>query len=136
MAYDDLRDFIDVLDEEDELSRVEAEVDPHLEIAEITDRVSRRERDKNKALLFENVKGSEYPVLINAMGSRRRTELGLEVDDLDDIAERIEEILSFRPPSTGGILGAVKNLDKVKEGIGKLREFANSPPKTVKSGPC
>ena len=133
MAYDDLRDFVERLDDADELVRVEREVDPVLEIAEITDRVSRREREHNKALLFENVKGSDHPVLINAMGSLERTRLGLEVDELDEIAERIEEILSFRPPDVGGVVGAIKNWGDVKEGIDLLREFRNYPPTKTKA---
>ncbi|MDY7083253.1 MAG: UbiD family decarboxylase, partial [Halobacteria archaeon] len=115
-AYEDLREFIDVLEEEDELARIDTEVDPVLEIAEITDRVSRRQREKNKALLFENPKGSDVPVLINAMGSQERIRLALGVDELDDIARRIEDLMGFRPPS-GGVMGAIKNFDKVKEGI-------------------
>lgn len=138
MAYSDLRAFVDRLDEEDELVRIEREVDPVLEIAEITDRVSRRERDpaKNKALLFEDPAGSEMPVLINALGSRRRMELALEVDDLDDIADRIADLMEFRPPETGGLLGLAGNLDKVKEGMGKLRQLAQSPPSTQRKGKC
>jgi 4-hydroxy-3-polyprenylbenzoate decarboxylase len=132
MAYDDLRDFIDTLDEADELVRVGREVDPVLEIAEITDRVSRREREHNKALLFEDVEGSDHPVLINAMGSVERIRLALEVDELDEIAERIEEILSFRPPDVGGVVGAIKNWGDVKEGIDLLREFRNYPPTKAK----
>jgi len=138
MAYDDLRDFVDALEGEDELVRVGKDVDPVLEIAEITDRVSRREREHNKALMFENPEGSDYPVLINSMGSRKRMRLALEVDELDDIAERIEEILSFRPPDMGGVVGAIKNWSEVKEGIDMVREFRNFPPKRVKKrkAPC
>jgi 4-hydroxy-3-polyprenylbenzoate decarboxylase len=133
MAYDDLRDFTETLDEEGELVRVEKEVDPVLEIAEITDRVSRREREHNKALLFENVEGSDFPVLINSMGSVERIRLALEVEELDEIAERIEEILSFRPPDVGGVVGAIKNWGDVKEGIDLLREFRNYPPTKTKA---
>ena len=133
MAYDDLRDFVDRLDEEDELVRVKKEVDPVLEVAEITDRVSRREREHNKALLFENAEGSEFPVLINAMGSVERIRLALEVEELDEIAERIEEILGFRPPDVGGVVSAIKNWGEVKEGIDLLREFRNYPPTKTKT---
>ena len=133
MAYDDLRDFVDRLDEEDELVRVKKEVDPVLEVAEITDRVSRREREHNKALLFENVEGGDFPVLINAMGSVERIRLALEVEELDEIAERIEEILGFRPPDVGGVVSAIKNWGDVKEGIDLLREFRNYPPTKTKT---
>ncbi len=132
MAYDDLHEFVGRLEDEDELVRVEHEVDPVLEIAEITDRVSRRQRRHNKALFFENPVGSEHPVLINSMGSMERMELALEVDELDDVADRIREILEFRPPDMGGLVGAVKNWGEVKEGIDLLREFRRYPPNKVK----
>ena len=72
MAYKDLREFIDVLEQRGLLRRITAEVDPELEITEITDRISKLEGEKNVALLFENVKGSTMPVLMNAFGSYER----------------------------------------------------------------
>lgn len=75
-----------------ELQRISAEVDPRFEITEITDRVSKTEGG-GKALLFEHVKGSEYPVLMNMMGSDRRMALALGVDNLDDISQRIDNLL-------------------------------------------
>ena len=74
MAYKNLQDFIATLEKRDELKRVSAEVDPCLEITEICDRISKA---CGPALLFENVKGSEFPVLINAMGSFKRMALAL-----------------------------------------------------------
>jgi len=98
LAYDDLRDWIKALDRAGELKRIRTEADPILEIAEIADRVS-KSKDKQgtvggKALLFENVKG--YPgaqLLINQFGSARRMRLALEVDSLDEVAERIRGLL-------------------------------------------
>jgi len=98
VAYDDLRDWIKALDRAGELKRIRTEADPILEITEIADRVSKsRVTDKDqqgtvggKALLFENVKG--YPgsqLLINQFGSGRRMRLALEVDALDEVADRI-----------------------------------------------
>src|SRR5438093_1208235 len=77
MAYRDLRDWITALDRAGELRRVRAEVDPILEITEITDRVSKSGRGTAQAggpaLLFENVKGhAGVPLLINQFGSARR----------------------------------------------------------------
>ena len=72
MAFRDLRDFIRELDKRGELVRVRVPVDPELEITEITDRVSKAPAAQNKALLFENVKGANLPVLINAFGSAAR----------------------------------------------------------------
>ncbi len=69
MAYDTLRDFIAVLEKNNELVRIKAEVDADLEIAEITDRVSKEKGAANTALLFEHVTGSKFPVLTNAFGS-------------------------------------------------------------------
>ena len=77
LAYRDLREFIAKLEKEGELRRITAEVDPILEITEITDRVTRA---GGPALLFERPKGSRVPLLINMLGSERRMNLALEVD--------------------------------------------------------
>ena len=90
MSYKSLREFIDVLDKAGELVRIKTFVDPVLEIAEITDRVSKTP-DRNKALLFENT-GTEFPLLINSMGSEKRMCMALGVDTLDDVARDIEEL--------------------------------------------
>ncbi|MGA7557841.1 MAG: UbiD family decarboxylase [Terriglobales bacterium] len=136
MAYDDLRDWIQALDRAGELKRVRMEADPILEITEIADRVSKsRVVDKDrqgalggKALLFENLKG--YPgsqLLINQFGSARRMRLALEVDALDEIAERIRGFMDVKSPQ--GFLDKVKMLPMLAE-MGKFF------PKTVASGPC
>ncbi|MGA9414971.1 MAG: UbiD family decarboxylase [Terriglobales bacterium] len=136
MAYDDLRDWIQALDRAGELKRVRMEADPILEITEIADRVSKsRVIDKDrqgalggKALLFENLKG--YPgsqLLINQFGSARRMRLALEVDALDEIAERIRGFMDVKSPQ--GFLDKVKMLPMLAE-MGKFF------PKTVASGPC
>ena len=70
MNYFSLREFIDRLESENELIRIQEQVSPILEIAEITDRVS-KQPGGGKALLFENVEGSSMPVLINAFGSKK-----------------------------------------------------------------
>jgi 4-hydroxy-3-polyprenylbenzoate decarboxylase len=140
LAYDDLRDWIKALDRAGELKRVRTEADPILEIAEITDRVSKsrdRNRDRSKdgqgivggkALLFENLKG--YPgsqLLINQFGSARRMRLALEVDALDEIADRIRAFMDVKSPQ--GFLDKVKMLPMLAE-MGKFF------PKTVATGPC
>ena len=86
MALQDLRDFISALEKRGQLKRIRAEVDAELEIAEITDRVSKQ---GGPALLFENVRGHSIPVLINALGSRERMMIALGVSDYGDITERI-----------------------------------------------
>jgi 4-hydroxy-3-polyprenylbenzoate decarboxylase len=134
LAYDDLRDWIKALDRADELRRVRTEADPILEIAEIADRVSKsKSKDQRgtvggKALLFENLKG--YPgsqLLINQFGSARRMRLALEVDTLDEVAERIRSFMDVKSPQ--GFLDKVKMLPMLAE-MGKFF------PKTVATGPC
>ena len=124
MAYRDLRAFIEKLEKAGELKRIAVEVDPVLEIAEITDRVTRA---GGPALLFEKPKGSSHPLLINMLGSRRRIELALEVDSVDDVASRIRGYLDFQSPQ--GIFEKIKMLPK-------LAEIGAFFPKTVKTGPC
>lgn len=123
-AYDDLREFVRRLEKEGELKRIRVEVDPILEISEITDRVSKA---MGPALLFENVKGSKHPLLINAFGSYRRMNLALGVDSLGEAASRIDELLDFKPPE--GMLDKFKMLPK-------LADLASFVPKSVRSGVC
>jgi len=124
MAYDDLRAWIRALDEAGELKRIRAEVDPVLEITEITDRVSKR---GGPALLFENPRGCSIPVLINSFGSARRMNLALEVDSLDEVAGRIHQFLDFKSPE--GLFEKIKMLPK-------LAELGAFFPRTVSRGPC
>ena len=74
MPYSDLRSYLNALEAEGELHRIKAEVDPELEITEIATRMVRQ---KGPALLFENVKGSPYPVAINMLASPKRIEIAL-----------------------------------------------------------
>ena len=90
MAYPDLQAFIDRLAASGELLRIREFVDPHLEIAEITDRFS-KSPGGGKALLFENT-GTDYPLLINALGSNKRMCMALGVQQLDAIAAEIESL--------------------------------------------
>ncbi len=133
MAYSDLREWIAALDKAGELQRIRAEVDPVLEIAEITDRVSKGAAKKygragGPALLFENVKGANgVPVLINQFGSERRMQMALGVDRLDEIAERIRQLLNMKSPE--GFLEKLKMLPMLAD-MGKFF------PKTVATGSC
>jgi 4-hydroxy-3-polyprenylbenzoate decarboxylase len=81
MAFYSLREFIERLEQENELIRISEPVSPILEISEITDRVS-KSPDGGKALLFENVEGSQMPVLINAFGSTRRMNIARGVQQI------------------------------------------------------
>ena len=88
MAWKNQQQFIDALEKAGELVRIKTYVDPRLEMAEITDRVS-KSGNGGKALLFENT-GFEFPVLMNAYGSEKRMCMALGVDHLDEVAKEIE----------------------------------------------
>lgn len=132
MAFSNLREFVTLLEKKGELVRIRAEVDADLEIAEITDRISKLPGAQNKALLFERVKQSAFPVLTNALGSLDRMCLALEVRSLDDIGERIRETvdpLNLFPGPGAGIMDKLGVLPK-------LAELSRFFPKTVKKAPC
>jgi 4-hydroxy-3-polyprenylbenzoate decarboxylase len=120
----DLRDWIALLEREGELVRVSAEVDPDLEITEINDRTV---KSGGPALLFENPKGSEHPLLINQFGTERRMCLAFGVERLDDVAQRVADVLEMQPPQ--GLIEKVR-------GLQKLKSVADSRPKTVGKGVC
>ena len=131
MAYLDLRDWLVRLERAGELQRIREEVDPILEIAEITDRACKMGRRGapaargaqggaagGPALLFERVKG--YPgsrVLMNQFGSERRMQMALETESLDDIAERIQALMNVKSPE--GMMGKLKMLPMLAE-VGKF----------------
>src|SRR5215212_3158204 len=124
MAYRNLSEFIGVLERENELLRVKTYVNPHLEIAEITDRVS-KSKNGGKSLLFENT-GYEFPVLMNAYGSEKRMCLALGVKHLDQVAKEIENLFHLLSSPKENIIDKLKLLPK-------LGQFANWMPK-VKTG--
>jgi len=84
MKYKDLRDFIAQLEKQGELKRITAEVDPVLEMTEISDRVLRA---KGPALLFENPKGFDTPVLTNLFGTPKRVAMGMGEDSIEALRE-------------------------------------------------
>lgn len=96
----DLRWFVGALERAGELARVRVEVDPYLEIAEITDRVSKSEGG-GPALLFERVRGSAMKVLTNHVGSERRMAMALRVRSLDELGDRIAALTELQPPGPG-----------------------------------
>ncbi|MEO8414091.1 MAG: menaquinone biosynthesis decarboxylase [Ginsengibacter sp.] len=128
MAYKNLSEFITVLEKVNELVRINAYVDPHLEIAEITDRISKSDRG-GKALLFENT-GYDFPVLMNAYGSEKRMCLALGVSDLNDVAHDIENLFHLLSSPKENILDKLKLLPK-------LGQFASWMPKVISGrGEC
>src|SRR5580700_10526501 len=124
MSYRNLQEFITKLENEGELLRIKTYVDPHLEMAEIIDRVS-KSSNQNKALLFENT-GYDFPVLMNAYGSGKRMCMALGVNHLDDVAKEIEALFKLLASPKEGILDKLKLLPK-------LNQFASWMPK-VKNG--
>ena len=130
MAYKDLREFIARLDREGELKRISTQVDVDLEITEITDRVSKA---GGPALFFEKPRSAKdgvthsMPLLINALGSKRRLELALEVNSVEDVARRIEDLLEMKPPE--GFMDKVRLLPK-------LSELSSFFPRVAKGGPA
>ncbi|QZE13458.1 menaquinone biosynthesis decarboxylase [Halosquirtibacter laminarini] len=92
MAFRELAEFVDLLDQEGELIRVKEYVTPDMEITEIVDRFS-KSKGGGKALLFEN-NGTDFPILINAMGSTKRMSMALGCFTLDQVGERIDKVFS------------------------------------------
>jgi 4-hydroxy-3-polyprenylbenzoate decarboxylase len=110
MAYQDLREFVRALEKNDELKRIPFEVDPRLEITEFADRAVKQ---GGPALLFERPTGFKIPVLVNAFASMRKMEIALEVQSVEEVAQRIVEFLEMRMPE--GIIGKLKMLPKLAE---------------------
>jgi len=124
MIWDDLREFIRFLEEKKDLVRIKAEVDPVLEVTEITDRISKK---GGPALLFEKVKGSQMPVAINLFGSYQRMSWALGVDDFNSINQRFTELLR-------GDFDL--NLRQKVEALYNLYKLSASKPKEVRKAPC
>lgn len=128
MAYRNLQHFIDTLEKEGELVRIKTYVDPKLEMAEITDRMS-KQPGGGKAILFENT-GYDFPVLMNAYGSERRMCLALGVTSLNDTAKEIESLFRMLSSPKESIIDKLKILPK-------LGQFASWMPKVKKGrGEC
>ncbi|HIG37447.1 MAG TPA: 4-hydroxy-3-polyprenylbenzoate decarboxylase [Oceanospirillaceae bacterium] len=127
MKYKDLRDFIASLEEQGELKRITTEVDPHLEMTEICDRTLRAE---GPALLFENPKGYDTPVLANLFGTPKRVALGMGADSvasLRDIGHLLASLKEPEPPKG------------FKDALGKLplyKQVLNMAPKLISKPPC
>ena len=123
MTIEDTPQFVEELDKAGELKRVKAEVDSNLEIAEI---LRRTMYSNGPAILFENVKGFDMPVLGNAFGSLKRLEIGLETTDFTEIGQRIVDMTRMEMPS--GMLNKIRKLPE-------LSKMSNSFPKLENSGP-
>ena len=127
MQYQDLREFITELEKQGELKRISTPVDAYLEITEIC----RRTLDKEgPALLFENVNGSDIPVLANLFGTTRRVAMAMGQEDLAalrELGKLLAELKQPEPPK--GLKDAIQKLPV-------LKQVLNMPVKSVKKGQC
>ena len=127
MKYTDLRDFITNLEKQGELKRITTEVDPHMEMTEICDRVLRA---GGPTILFENPKGSKIPVLANLFGTPKRVALGMGEDSVEALRE-VGKLLAFlkepEPP---------KGMKDAWDKLPIFRQVLNMGPKVVKKAPC
>ena len=127
MKYKDLRDFISNLEQMGELKRISLEVDPVLEMTEICDRVLRA---GGPALLFENPKGSDIPVLANLFGTPKRVALGMgeeSVEALRDVGRLLAFLKEPEPP---------KSMKDAWQKMPIFKQVLNMAPKMVKSAAC
>lgn len=124
MHFEDLRGFVESLEKIDQLKRIATRVSVDLEIAEILRRVMYK--NEGPAVLFENVEGYKIPVLGNAFGSLRRLKIALDMENFEEIGERMSALTRLKIPH--GLLNKFKMLPK-------LSEIADYGPKSVNSGP-
>jgi 4-hydroxy-3-polyprenylbenzoate decarboxylase len=122
--FEDLREYVESLEEIDQLRRIKTRVSVDLEIAEILRRVMYK--NEGPAVLFENVEGYKIPVLGNAFGSLRRLKIALDMENFEEIGERMSALTRLKIPH--GLLNKFKMLPK-------LSEIADYGPKNVNSGP-
>jgi 4-hydroxy-3-polyprenylbenzoate decarboxylase len=123
VVIEDTAEFVTALESAGELRRVKVEVDADLEVAEI---LRRAMYSDGPAILFENVKGYDMPILGNAFGSIKRLQIGLGMEDFEDIGNRIVEMTKMEIPS--GILNKLKKLPE-------LSKMGDVFPKLEKNGP-
>ena len=123
VPIDDINQYIKELENAGELKRVKTQVDANLEIAEI---LKRTMYANGPAVLFEDVKGYDIPVLGNAFGSMKRLEIGLETSDFTEIGQRIVDMTKMEVPS--GFFNKIKKLPE----LSKMSEIF---PKLENSGP-
>ncbi len=126
MKFKDLREFLSFLESKGELHRITAPVSRDLEITEIADRVI---ASGGPALLFENVDGHSFPVVINLYGTHQRMAWALGVDHINELTERVRHLLGMVQTPPSGIMAKLSTL-------GTLAGLARSQPKIVRSGPC
>ncbi len=124
MYFDSLREYVESLEKVGQLRRIRTKVSVDLEIAEILRRVMYK--NEGPAILFENVEGFKIPVLGNAFGSLRRLKMALDMENFEEIGERMATLTKLKIPH--GLLNKVKMLPK-------LSEISDYGPKSTNSGP-
>ncbi|MFU2048570.1 4-hydroxy-3-polyprenylbenzoate decarboxylase [Avibacterium gallinarum] len=127
MKYKNLRDFLQLLEEQGKLKRISQEIDPYLEMTEISDRTLRA---GGPALLFENPKGFEMPVLCNLFGTAKRVALGMGQNDVSALRE-VGKLLAFlkepEPP---------KGFKDLWSTLPQYKQVLNMPAKVLSKAPC
>lgn len=127
MKFDDLRDFLKQLEEKGLLKRISQEIDPHLEMTEISDRTLRA---GGPALLFENPKGFGTPVLTNLFGTTERVALAMgkkNVSELRQVGEWLAYLKEPEPP---------KGIKAMWEKLPVFKQVLNMPTKRISSPAC
>lgn len=127
MKYRDLQDFLTLLEQRGELKRISQSIDPYLEMTEISDRTLRAE---GPALLFENPKGYDMPVLCNLFGTAKRVAMGMGQEDVSALGE-VGKLLAFlkEPEPPKGFRDLVDKLPSFKQVL-------NMPTKRLSSAAC
>jgi len=127
MKYADLRDFIAQLEARGELKRIRIQVDPYLEVTEICDRTLRA---GGPALLFEQPKGSEIPLLGNLFGTPKRVAMGMGEESVAALREVGKLLATLKEPEPP------RGMKDAWDKIGILRKALDMAPKQIKGGPC
>ena len=127
MKYKDLRDFIAQLEDQGELKRITVEIDPHLEMTEICDRVLKA---GGPAILFEKPKGHTIPVLGNLFGTPRRVAMGMGQDSVEALREVGKLLAYLKEPDPP------KGLKDAWEKLPVLKQVLNMAPKELSRAPC
>lgn len=127
MKYNDLRDFIDQLEQQGELKRISAPVDPNLEMTEICDRTLRA---GGPALLFENPVGHDVPVLANLFGTPKRVAMGMGEDSVEALREVGKVLAMLKQPEPP------KGMKDAWDKLPIFKQVLNMSPKVLKKAPC
>ncbi len=127
MIYKDLREFIVQLEKQGELKRIHVEVDPYLEITEICDRTLKQ---GGPALLFENVKGANIPLLANLFGTPKRVAMGMGAESVSALREIGQLLATLKEPEPP------KGMKDALEKLPVYKNVLNMSPKLIKSPPC